>query len=158
MKSYPHSRPSPTLGACRRERRSALPTSAIALSASELRREGYLIQPTQEVRVTDRHSVITIHQLPSPHFLIATREKLEIRLSSSQQTRTLFLIATFSAFLAQSLARQTFLPNKNNPACAPWYSRSGGTASATPLGWQAPDHHGHVTSHFVCACGEPLRN
>ena len=48
---------------------------------------------------TYRSSSITRH-CPIPQFLIASRQLLEIRLTRSQQTRKLFLIASFSAVSA----------------------------------------------------------
>ncbi len=111
MKSHSNSRHSPTLGARQRERRTGLPSPAIARSASELRRECCLMRPAQELRATDHQSLSTIHQLPIPHFLIASHQLLEIRVTCSQQTRKDFLIASFYCFLAhpRHLAEQSRL-------------------------------------------------
>jgi hypothetical protein len=151
MKSHPPSRPWPFLAACQRERRSARLVVAISLSASELRPEGCLIWPAREARAADHQSRIT-------DFLIGSRQLLEIHLSSSQQTRKLFLTGGFSACLAQSLARHAFQLNKCDLACTPLHSRNGGPASAIPLGWQAGHHRAHLAITSVCACTEPLRN
>lgn len=109
MKSHSYSRPSPSPVACRSGRCSALPTAAIALTASELRREVCLIQ-SADLRMSDHQSQIPNRQSPSPHFLIAI----------------------FSGLLAhpRHLARAI-------PACAPSYPRSGAPVLASPLRWQA---------------------
>jgi hypothetical protein len=52
-------------------------------------------QMTHVSRTTNHQSLLTNHA-----FLIATRPELEIELTHSQQTRKLFLIATFSAISA----------------------------------------------------------
>src|SRR5579863_1474773 len=102
MNSHSNSRNSPTLGPCQRERHSGLPSAASALSAGQLLREGRLMRSAQELRVADHQSRITIHQPPVPHFLIASHQLLEIRVTSSQQTRKYFLIASFYRVLAHS--------------------------------------------------------
>jgi hypothetical protein len=153
MKSHPHSRTAASWATCPRERRNARPIVAIALSASELRPKGCLIRPAQKARAAEHQSPIRIHQSRIQDFLIGSRQLLEIDLSSSQPTRKLFLTSGFSAFFGASTASR-----KSNPACALLYSRSGGRASATPVGWQARDHPTHLAFHSVCARAEPLRN
>jgi hypothetical protein len=153
MKSHSNSRTSPSPAARRTERRSAFPSAAIPPNASQLRRHGSLTPSAEEALTPVHHSQIPNHQSTSPHFLIATREKLEICLSSSQQTRKVFLIATFSGLLAYPRLLARAIPRAQRHIL-----------KAAPLSRPLPSNgkagndraHGAITS--VCACTEPLRN
>jgi hypothetical protein len=141
MKSHSRSRLSPLPAACRSQRRSAPPSAAITMSASQLRRDGSLTPSAEEALPPDHQSQIRNHRSPTPHFLIASRQLLEICLSSSQQTRKLFLISSFSAFLAHSRHLVRAVPRSRRRILEASPSRP-----ATPVGWQARDQRARCRS------------
>jgi len=146
MKSHSHSRPSPSSAACRSQRRSAFPSAAIPPSGSQLRRHGCLT-PSAEKALRPNH------QSPNPQFLISSRQLLEISLCSSQQTRKLFLISSFSGILAhpRHLARAIPRAQRRILEAAP-------LSRPLPSNGKAGNDRAHAAIPAVCAWTRPLRN